>query len=61
GGSILIKYHDGAVYDGPYVLEACLDLKGSVPVEAREPGHWGTWITKTGWIYEGPLVDNHFD
>lgn len=29
--------------------------------EAREPGHWGTWITKSGWIYEGPLVDNHFD
>lgn len=29
--------------------------------EAREPGHWGRWITKTGWMYEGPLVDNHFD
>ena len=29
--------------------------------EARDPGHWGTWITKSGWIYEGPLVDNHFD
>lgn len=29
--------------------------------EAREPGHWGTWITKTGWMYEGPSVDNHFD
>eukprot|EP00903_Cladosiphon_okamuranus_P009107 g8702.t2 len=61
GGDILIKFHDGAVYDGPYVPENCLDLKGSVPPEAREPGHWGTWITKTGWLYEGPLVDNHFD
>lgn len=32
---MLIKYHDGAVYDGPYVLEACLDLKGGVPVGER--------------------------
>lgn len=31
GGDILIKFHDGAVYDGPYVLEACLNFKGSVP------------------------------
>ncbi|CAM9696552.1 unnamed protein product, partial [Ectocarpus sp. 12 AP-2014] len=61
GGDVLLKFHDGAVYDGPYVLEACLSLRGSIPPEAREPGHWGTWITKTGWIYEGPLVDNHFD
>lgn len=29
--------------------------------EAHDPGHWGTWITKTGWTYEGPSVDNHFD
>lgn len=36
-------------------------ISPSVRAEAREPGHWGTWITKTGWIYEGPLVDNHFD
>lgn len=30
GGDILIKYHDGAVYDGPYILEACLSVKGTV-------------------------------
>lgn len=35
GGEILIKYHDGAVYDGPYVSEACLDLKGTVPTGER--------------------------
>ncbi|CAM9941745.1 unnamed protein product, partial [Laminaria digitata] len=29
--------------------------------EARTPGHWGTWITKSGWTYAGPFVDNHFD
>lgn len=29
--------------------------------EAREVGHWGTWVTKAGWMYEGPTVDNHFD
>lgn len=28
---MLIKFHDGAVYDGPYVLEACLNLKGGIP------------------------------
>lgn len=26
-----MKFHDGAIYDGPYIHEACLDLKGSVP------------------------------
>lgn len=36
-------------------------ISPSLRAEAREPGHWGTWITKTGWIYEGPSVDNHFD
>lgn len=61
GGDILIKYHDGAVYDGPYVAEACLNSNGHIPPEAREPGHWGIWITKAGWTYEGPYVDNHFD
>lgn len=35
GGDILIKFHDGAVYDGPYVSEACLDLKGTVPSGER--------------------------
>lgn len=31
GGDILIKYHDDAVYDGPYVPELCLDSRGRVP------------------------------
>ncbi|CAM9672084.1 unnamed protein product, partial [Discosporangium mesarthrocarpum] len=61
GGEVLMKYHDGAIYDGPCIAEKFLDFKGRVPSEAREPGHWGTWITRSGWTYEGPLVDNHFD
>lgn len=35
GGDVLIKFHDGAVYDGPYVLEACLSLRGSIPPGER--------------------------
>lgn len=29
--------------------------------EARGEGHWGRWVTKAGFVYEGPAVDNHFD
>ncbi|CAM9103228.1 unnamed protein product, partial [Choristocarpus tenellus] len=61
GGEVLIKFHDGAVYDGPYVAEDYLDVKGGIPSVARHPGHWGTWVTKNGIMHEGPLVDNHFD
>lgn len=41
GGDILIKFHDGAVYDGPYVLETCLSVKGSVP-----PGEKALYVVR---------------
>jgi len=27
----------------------------------RDRDHWGVWLTKEGWRYEGYAVDNHFD
>ena len=27
----------------------------------RPDDHWGVWLTKDGWRYEGWAVDNHFD
>jgi hypothetical protein len=60
-GRVQLNYADGAVYDGPYVDEQWLDVKGSVASSARVPGHWGKWLCADGTCYEGPFVDNHFD
>lgn len=42
---------------------AKLNQYGSVNVKysVRSHDHWGAFITKHGWRYEGWGVDNHFD
>jgi hypothetical protein len=39
------------------------DLMKSLCVvwQGRERGHWGRWRTPDGWVFEGAVVDNHFD
>lgn len=60
-GDVVIRYKNGHVYEGPYVEETWLDILGRVVPRGRKSGHWGRWTTPDKWVYEGRLVDNHFD
>ncbi|CAM9758471.1 unnamed protein product, partial [Phaeothamnion confervicola] len=60
-GRVIVRYHDGSVYDGPYVDERWIDIQGQTVAGARADDHWGVWVTDRGQSFEGPLVDNHFD
>ena len=44
-----IRYHDGSVYEGPYVPDN----------KPRTPDHFGRRTSSTGVIIEGGSVDNH--
>ena len=60
-GDAIVRYHEGSVYDGPYVDERWLDYMGNTVHEAFESDHWGVWLTPDDVVFEGPSVDNHFD
>lgn len=38
---------------------ACRFIDATYSMRSRD--HWGVWLTKEGWRYEGYAVDNHFD
>ncbi len=60
-GDVIVRYHEGSVYDGPYVDERWLDYMGRTVDMAFEKDHWGVWLAPDDIVYEGPRVDNHFD
>jgi hypothetical protein len=50
-GSVLVRFHDGATYNGPWVDSQC----------PRTTFHKGTWKTNADIVYVGATVDHHFD
>eukprot|EP00595_Chromulina_sp_UTEXLB2642_P002162 CAMPEP_0196767788 /NCGR_PEP_ID=MMETSP1095-20130614/41958_1 /TAXON_ID=96789 ORGANISM="Chromulina nebulosa, Strain UTEXLB2642" /NCGR_SAMPLE_ID=MMETSP1095 /ASSEMBLY_ACC=CAM_ASM_000446 /LENGTH=1228 /DNA_ID=CAMNT_0042136439 /DNA_START=798 /DNA_END=4481 /DNA_ORIENTATION=+ len=60
-GIVVINYADGSFYEGPYVGEEWLDKKGHVRPDGRVKNHYGVFKSPDGRIFEGALVDNHFD
>ena len=50
-GSVLVRYHDGATYNGPWVDNG----------QSRSKHHRGTWKTVEDHVYIGSTVDHHFD
>ena len=50
-GSVLVRFHDGALYTGPWV-----DAQ-----EPRSKHHWGSWKTPENRTYIGASVDHHLD
>jgi hypothetical protein len=60
-GDVIIRYHEGSVYDGPYIDERWLDWMGNTVDQAFDKDHWGVWLSPDDVVFEGPRVDNHFD
>lgn len=60
-GIVVIQYGDGSYYEGPYVSEEWLDKLGRVRPEGRVRNHYGVYKCSDGRIFEGKVVDNHFD
>ncbi len=60
-GLVLIRYHDGSYYEGPYVPEDCINEHGLCDPERKLPHHYGRYYLADGRIFEGFNVDNHFD
>lgn len=60
-GVCVIRYVDGAFYEGPYIAEDWLDEKGFLVKGARARNHYGVYKCPDGRIFEGSNVDNHFD
>ena len=60
-GIVTIRYQDKSFYEGPYVPEKFLLEDGSVHVDGRGEGHYGIFTCPDGVVFEGTLVDNHFD
>lgn len=60
-GIVVIHYSDGSFYEGPYIGEEWLDNQGRVQPQGRGATHYGVFKCPDGRVYEGVLVDNHFD
>jgi hypothetical protein len=60
-GIVTIRFLDKSTYEGPYVPEEFLDSTGKVFPSARIKNHQGRFCCTDGTIFEGELVDNHFD
>jgi hypothetical protein len=60
-GDCIIRFHEGSVYDGPYIDERWIDYMGQTVAQAFDSDHWGVWLTPDDVVFEGPRVDNHFD
>ena len=60
-GLVTIFYYDKAKYEGPYVDEIWLDTRGRVNPAGRTAAHYGVYTCADGRVFEGNLVDNHFD
>ena len=50
-GCVLVRFHDGAAYNGPWIDSQC----------TRGKHHRGTWKTPGDIVYIGSTVDHHFD
>ena len=46
---------------GPYISEDAIGTDGKVLDGVRTKNHWGVFTCPDGKVYEGNLVDNHFD
>jgi hypothetical protein len=44
-GDIIMRYHTGDLYDGPYVHERWLDVMGNCVEQGRTYDHWGGEFT----------------
>ncbi len=60
-GIVVIRYQDGAYYEGPYISEDAIDLMGRTLPEGRPKNHYGIYKMPDGRVFEGSNVDNHFD
>lgn len=60
-GIVVIRYHDGSFYEGPYISEDAIDLMGHTLPEGRPKNHYGIYKMVDGRVFEGVNVDNHFD
>jgi len=60
-GIVVIRYQDGAYYEGPYISEDAIDLMGRTLPEGRPKNHYGLYKMPDGRLFEGSNVDNHFD
>eukprot|EP01038_Epipyxis_sp_PR26KG_P006206 gene6206-8548_t len=60
-GLVQIRFVDGSFYEGPYISEDAINLKGEVIDGMRPKNHYGVFKLPDGRIFEGHNVDNHFD
>jgi hypothetical protein len=60
-GNVIVRYASGDTYAGPYIADSYLDKMGDVWESMLPPTHIGVWETRSGVLYEGHSVTNHFD
>ena len=60
-GIVTIRYAEGSFYEGPYIGEEWLDAAGRVIEKGRAHNHYGIFHCADGRVFEGKMIDNHFD